>query len=206
MIIASIDKHPILRKGLSIFLECQFPDATIIEAESFSSYQVLHAEKLPDLMILGLEEESVPLEAATIKTLKESLPETLLIIYDGESRYNMAISCLAAGASAYLLKKDELEELSKCIATVLDGKRYVDDQMLSILLSQSQDVINKERSLSTLSRGEYQVAKFLSQGMQTSEIANLQRDKVATINKQRSTIFKKLNITNTIELQDILFS
>ena len=206
MIIASIDKHPVLRKGLSIFLECQFPDATILEAENYESYLTRHGENLPELFIWGLEEESEPLNENSIKELKKRLPNTALIVYDGECRYNMAVACMVAGASGYLLKTDELEELENCINTVLQGRRYVNEEMLSILLSQSQELINREISLSTLSRGEYQVAKFLSQGMQTSEIANLQQFKVATINKQRSNIFKKLNVTNTIELQNILFS
>jgi len=136
MVIASIDKHPVLRKGLGIFLKSQYEHATILEAACFKSFQKTYSTQLPDLIICGLEENSQHFDTNILEIVKEKMPKAALVIYDGEPRYSMAVSCLKAGASGYLLKNEELEELIKCIETVTQGRKYASEILMEIMLSQ----------------------------------------------------------------------
>lgn len=206
MIIASIDKHPVLRKGLGIFLKKQFENATILESRCFESFQNLNPDSKPDLIIMGLEENSVFFDINIIKYVKETMPQTAFIIYDGEARYDMAVSCLVAGANGYLVKNEEVEQLVKCIETAVKGQRYVSGELIEILLNQCFEELSQKTPLASLNRGEYQVAKFLSQGMEVDQIAKLRNYKISTINKQKLNIFRKLNISHTLELRNIVFS
>lgn len=206
MIIASIDRLPIVRKGLGIYLRKKFDKVTVMEAESCKSFEARYSDEKPDLIIMGFTEKSGIKDCAEVSGLKSKFPDTPVIVYDGEPRFNIAVSCLAAGALGYLVKNAPLKELLVCIRTVLNGKRYVNDELVNTLLKQCYHALHNEANLSSLNINELKTAELISKGLTNFEIADLRQKKVSTISKQRSVIYKKLNLSNVIELTNVISS
>ncbi|MEO6686466.1 MAG: hypothetical protein ABIN24_10885 [Dyadobacter sp.] len=139
MIIASIDRHPIIRRGLGLFLREQFENAVLLESENYECFMNSFGNQKPDLFILGFAEESHICESEIVRFVKEKMPNTPIIVYDGEPRYEMAVYTLVAGASSYLVKNSCLSELVKCIESVMQGNRYIGADVKDILLKQCID-------------------------------------------------------------------
>ncbi|MBE9461465.1 response regulator transcription factor [Dyadobacter subterraneus] len=158
MIIASIDRHPIIRRGLGLFLQEQFENAVLLESESYDSFIKSFGSQIPDLFILGFAEESNICESEVVRLVKESMPNTPVIIYDGEPRYEMAVYSLVAGASAYQVKNSCPTELVKCIESVMQGKRYMSENVIDILLKQCMKATMEKEKIALLSEEELIIA------------------------------------------------
>lgn len=206
MIIASIDKHPIIRKGLGLFLQEQFENVVLLESENYESFIKSFEKSHPDLFILGFAEESNICESEIVRFVKEKLPNTPVIVYDGEPRYQMAVYSLVAGASAYLVKNSCLTELVKCIESVLCGKRYMSDDVTDILLKQCMKATRENERIALLSEEELITARLICQGLPSEEIATMRSRKISAINKQKLNIYKKLELTNVVDLTNLILS
>lgn len=206
MIIASIDKHPIIRKGLGLFLQEQFENAVLLESENFECFVNSFGAINPDLFILGFAEESNICESEIVRFVKEKMPDTPVIVYDGEPRYEMAVYSLVAGASSYLVKNGCLTELIKCIESVMKGNRYMSADLTDILLKQCMKATLEKEKIALLSEEELITARLICQGLPSEEIAAIRSRKISSINKQRLNIYKKLEMTNVVELSNLILS
>lgn len=206
MIIASIDRHPIIRKGLGLFLQEQFENAVLLESENFECFMNSFGDQNPDLFILGFAEESNISESEIVRFVKEKMPNTPVIVYDGEPRYEMAVYSLVAGASSYLVKNSCLTELVKCIESVLQGKRYMSVDVTNILLEQCMKATVEKEKIALLSEEELITARLICQGLPSDEIANVRNRKISSINKERLNIYRKLELTNVVELSKLILS
>ncbi|TKT90455.1 response regulator transcription factor [Dyadobacter frigoris] len=206
MIIASIDRHPIIRKGLGLFLQEQFESAVLLESESYESFIKSFTNQVPDLIILGFTEESNICESEIVRIAKEKMPDTPVVVYDGKPRYEMAVYSLVAGASAYLVKNSCLNELVKCLKSVTQGKRYMSDDVMDILLKQCMKAAIEKERIALLSEEELIIARLICQGLPSDEIANIRSRKISVINKQKLSIYKKLEMTNVVELRNLILS
>jgi len=125
MKIASIDKHPIIRSGLSVFLRAHFCDVEMLEAECIHSFQESYKNIIADLIIIGLAEEAEGIDLIMLKQMIRNNPGAAFVIYAGRPQYDLAISSMRIGVRGYLLKSNELDELVRCMDTVMKGERYL---------------------------------------------------------------------------------
>lgn len=190
MIIAFIDKHPIILKGLGLFLREQFEDVVLLEAENYQSYMRLFGDQLPDLFIIGFAEESKINESETVGFVKEEMPDIPVIVYDGEPRYEMALYTLVAGASAYLVKSSCPTELVKCIESVMQGKRYMSEDITDILLKQCMKATIKTNRIMPA----------------TNENVVVQNPVISSIIHQNLSDYSKLDLKNMMELSNLFLS
>lgn len=206
MIIASIDRHPIIRKGLGLFLQEEFENAVLLESENYEGFMNSFGDQNPDLFILGFAEESNISESEIVKFIKEKMPDIPVIVYDGKPRYEMAVYSLVAGANSYLVKNCCLTELVKCIESVMQGKRYMSEDVTDILLKQCMKETEEKEKIALLSEEELITARLICQGLPSEEIATMRSRKISAINKQRLNIYKKLEMTNVVELRNLILS
>lgn len=224
--IAVIDKYPIARAGLACFFKSQFNPICIIGAESMIQMKKLYVDQIPDMVILGIGQHADMQNIEMLKTVKKSYPSAKIILYDEllpemsfpkkqfdtfsdtQSTYlgsELIMRYFHEGANGYLSKCDGILELRNCIVNLLAGKRYLCKPMLELLiykfLSDPIETVIKPRHLT---RREYEIAHYLSEGMKTLEIAKKMDRKASTISTVKKTIFKKLEVDNIIKLRQIL--
>ncbi len=145
MKIASIDKHPIMRAGLSVFLKTHFEKITVIEAECLCSYLATNVYHAPDIIIVGLAEESAGIDMGILKRMMQENPETSFVVYDGRPQVDLAVACFKAGVKGYLLKSNNLNELVQCMESVIEGHHYICYEFESIAKKECVELLAQSR-------------------------------------------------------------
>lgn len=205
MKIVVIDNFPILRSGITTFLKEHFPNATLLETGTISSFsEQVHKVKV-DLFILGISESSNTDNLATIDQIRKMHPDSKFIGYDEKPEAGRILSYMNSGTSGYISKHAELTELKKCIREVLEGRKFISQDIISLLINHKErtdDTQIRYLKRTRLTAHEYEIAKYLSEGMKTGWIATLLNRKASTISTIKSTIYKKLEVDNIVTLRE----
>jgi DNA-binding NarL/FixJ family response regulator len=223
--IALIDNHPIIRTGLGLLIKNNFEKVSIIEAENMDMLANLFPVQVPDLIILGTSQNSGANSLKLVMQTKNAYPASKLIMYDeaaaagqqaasypaayangGPLTSSAAIlGYLRAGANGYLTKQNELSDLLDCVRDVLKGKRYICSEAFDVLLDkQVTEKSSFQKVSDLLTSREYEIARYLSNGMKTSMIAQKLDRKASTISTTKTNIFKKLEVDNILKLRQVM--
>jgi DNA-binding NarL/FixJ family response regulator len=224
--IALIDNHPIIRTGLGLLIKNNFEKVSIIEAENMDMLANLFPVQVPDLIILGTSQNSGANSLKLVMQTKNAYPASKLIMYDeaGATGQQQAASFplpydnggsltgsavilgyLRAGANGYLTKQNELSDLVDCVRDVLKGKRYICSEAFDVLLDkQVAEKSSFQKVSDLLTSREYEIARYLSNGMKTSMIAQKLDRKASTISTTKTNIFKKLEVDNILKLRQVM--
>lgn len=116
------DDHHVLRQGMAQVLDAQ-PDMTIVAQAGDGREAVAAAREFqPDIALLDINmPEMDGVQAA--RHIGESSPATGIIILTMYRRDEYVFEAIKAGASGYLLKEVELDELLAAIRSVAGGER-----------------------------------------------------------------------------------
>ena len=195
------DDHAVVRTGLQMILD-ETTDLCIC-GEASNGYELI--EKLNtnnyDLVILDI---SMP-GKDTIDVLKEiqatwaQLPVVILSMNPDEI---YAVRMIRNGASAYINKETDPQQIIAILRVVLSGKKYFTQTQSEML---AELVIDPEKNSNVLlhealSDREFQIFSMLASGMKKSEIAEKLSISKNTIGNHRSNIMHKMNLTTNSEL------
>ncbi|WP_159478250.1 response regulator [Dyadobacter sp. 3J3] len=118
--IAIIDKHPIFRKGLTLFLSSSFREVSFTETDSLERFYRSYPATKPDLVVIGvdLRSHSYPLQIRWIK--HQYRPVKILVMYDGISDAPTEAKFINVGVDKYISKQENLENLYSTIWKLLN--------------------------------------------------------------------------------------
>lgn len=193
-----VDDHALVRRGLKqIFQET--PDIRVKDeaANCQEAISKILNQKF-DVLILDI---SLPGRSGLdlikqIKELEPQLPILVLSIYP-ESQY--AIRVLKAGASGYMTKDSQPEEVIEAIRKIARGEKHLTAQTVESLVNS----LNHQTSTpphTELSDREYQILLKIAGGQSMTEIARELALSIKTISTYRARILKKLQLKNTSEM------
>jgi len=195
------DDHAVVRTGLQMILD-ETTDLCIC-GEASNGYELLEKLKTDnyDLVILDI---SMP-GKDTIDVLKEiqatwaRLPVVILSMNPDEI---YAVRMIRNGASAYINKETDPQQIIAILRVVLSGKKYFSQQQSEML---AEFVIEPEKNThvllhEALSDREFQIFSMLASGMKKSEIAEKLSISKNTIGNHRSNIMHKMNLATNSEL------
>jgi DNA-binding NarL/FixJ family response regulator len=134
------------------------------------------------------------------RELKKLLPRVKLIFLTMNPDPHVASEALRIGASGYLLKDSEGEELLKAIHNVARGSSYITPQISRAI---EQNFIRDPKSLSRprhLSDRQREVLQMLAEGRTMKEIAYILQIAHRTVRFHKSQIMEELGITTNSEL------
>ena len=196
--VAIVDDHQIVRTG---FRELLSEDSSIsLGFEAANGDEAL--EKLRtspcDVLLLDI---SLPGKSGVdvLRTVRQRYPEMRVLILSGFPEESYALAMIKNGASGYLCKDCERDELLRAIRMVATGRRYVSGRTAELLA----DEMSGERSgvlHEALSDRELQVFLRLARGESVSDIAEQLHLSVKTISTYRSRVTEKLNVSSNAEL------
>lgn len=201
--IAIIDKHPVVRVGLREFVAQHFENAIIIESDNLLKYIENCSARFPDIVILGNTMELFNSVYQSIAEIKRKCRDSQIIIFDESPDHIKIVRSFKAGAKGYLTKFSDMQELYKCICMALQGRIYVCHDALGLILPSHQSHgTGSKRNRASLSPTEYDVAHLLAAGYTISSIEKKMEVKATTIRTLKRRIFKKLNITQMVDLKE----
>ena len=196
-----VDDHPLVREGLALRVSSQ-PDLDVCgEAASADEALSQLEASSPDLAIVDIQlvgSSGIDL----IKEIKARFPSVKMLVVSAYEDSLYAERALRAGALGYINKRQCQERIIEAIRTVLEGRRYVSDEMTQRLFSLA--VTGGDHTLADpiqrLSDRELEVFQLIGQGLKSSAIANRLFLSVHTIDSHREKIRHKLGLKNGNEL------
>ena len=164
-----VDDHAVVRRGLRGFLELLKDFDVVGEAEN-GREGVAAAERLvPDVILMDLlMPEMGGLEA--IAAIKQAHPEIEIVAVTSFIEEEKVTSALEAGASGYLLKDAEAEEVAQAIRAAYNGEVHL-DPAVSRLLAQRMRQRKDAEPVEPLTAREKEVLSQLAKGAANKEIA-----------------------------------
>lgn len=204
--IAVIDKHPVVRAGLEIFIKNNFNEVTIIEFDSFYYFNKVNIDTAPELFIVGNTVELPSQQCSLIMKLKEKNPSAKLIIYDDNPDFLKVSQFVKSGVTGYVTKRSEMTELLNCIAEIQKGKNYFGNDILEVLIPKWATPVDASSQINriTLTHREFEIANYLINGDTVAAISKKLHREVSTIRAIKKNLFNKLKITNLVDLRDSL--
>jgi len=192
------DDHAVVRQGIRQIL-ADTPDFEIVR-EATDGIQVL--EKLReckvDVVVLDL---SMPVMSGleVIKQVRKEFPSVAILVLSFHSEEQYAVRVMKAGASGYLTKGSDPEELITALRSVARGRKYVTGTLAERLAEEIESGSDKLPH-ETLSDREYEVLCLIASGLSIQEIAEKLILSVKTVSTYRTRLVHKMKMHGTAEL------
>jgi two-component system invasion response regulator UvrY len=196
--IAIIDDHAIVRAGLKQFLGDQVDMTVVAEGANGRDAMDIAREGVAQVLLMDL---SMPEQGGvdTLVAIKAREPDLPVLILSGFPEEHYATTLLRQGASGYLNKECDPEEIVKAIRTVVRGRKYITAGVGELLANQYASGNDKpEHEL--LSDREFQVFLRLAKGETIGHMADGMALSVKTVSTYRARVLEKMNLTTNSDL------
>ncbi|MGQ7944290.1 response regulator [Flavobacterium sp. WC2509] len=194
-----VDDHFIVRSGITFLLEKEFNDVSVTEADSFEGALSVCSRIIFDLVILDINLHDGR-KIDMINDLRELQKEVKILIFSAYEEDIYAFRYIQAGANGYLNKFSDSSTTIEAIRTVLKLGKYITSNTLDKFIAFSQDRRESTNIIEVLTPRELEIAEFLVKGYGNIEVANELNLKMTTVSTHKLNIFKKLKVSNVIEL------
>ena len=188
------DDHVMFREGLKQILELDEKINVVAEAsdgaECIEVLQNARQESEPDVLLLDIAMPGMN-GFQVVDVLKKSGNVIPILILTTSNEMDYLIHAIDLGVDGYLLKECGTAELKKAIFTIVDGKSYIQPNLVP-LLQQTM----KKKKLDSLTDREGELLKLLSDGMSNKDIAERLSLSERTVKNHLSSIFKKLEVVD----------
>lgn len=179
------DDHGLFRDSMATWLQ-QYPEEIAISfASDWQSLQTLLDPHL-DLIMLDLAMPGMS-GASSIGQLVKELPTSPVLVVSANEEPHTIQACLKCGASGYITKASEGQEILKAIATVLKGDIY---QPLTI--SQHKFAMPQE----SFSKKQFELLAHLANGESNKAIATNMNLSEGTVKQYVSQLLTMLEVDN----------
>jgi two-component system, NarL family, response regulator NreC len=195
------DDHAMLRHGLSKSLQNEKDMEVIAQAKDGRTTVELAKELSPNLVIMDIGMPDLNGIEATRQIIKEN-PKVKVIALSMHSSKNFIIEMFKAGASGYLLKDCEFDELTSAIRLVMNNKTYISPAISDVVVDNymRQPANAKESAYSVLSQREREILQLLTEGKATKQIAKRLHISPKTVEVHRLNLMGKLKIDSIAQL------
>ncbi|MED3476393.1 response regulator transcription factor [Bacillus thuringiensis] len=194
-----VDDHTVVLKGLAFFLSTQKDLELVGEANNGKEALVKVGETNPDVILMDLYMPEMDGVEATAY-IKKEYPNVKVIVLTSFSDQAHVLPALRAGASGYILKDVEPDQLVEAIRSAYKGNIQLHPDIANALLSQTLPVEEKEEEHSiqvdVLTARENEVLQLLAKGMSNKEIASVLVITEKTVKAHVSSILSKLNLSD----------
>ncbi len=196
--IAIVDDHAMLRAGLRQFLAEQ-PDLVVVAeaADGRAAMDIVRGGEVDVVLLdIAMPGQSGVDVLAAIRAREPTLPVLML---SGHAEAHYAATLLRLGASGYLNKDCDPDELVRAVRTVARGRKFVTTAMAERLaegLGREDDRPLHEQ----LSERELQVFLRLAGGETIGQLATSLSLSVKTVSTYRSRVMGKLLLGSNSDL------
>lgn len=194
------DDHSMVRQGVSLLIKELFFNAKIHQANNFKETLKILRETKIDLLVLDInfpDGNSLNI----IADIKAIQPDSKILIFSAYDEDIYALRYLNAGASGYLNKGSNEQEVKNALKSMMVSGKYITQNIKDRILDSyiSKKPVNP---LELLSNREVEVARLLIKGYGNMEIAEQLQVKKSTVSTFKNRIFEKLEINNLADLID----
>jgi DNA-binding NarL/FixJ family response regulator len=197
-----VDDHPLIREGLTQWINRSGDLEVCGEAES-AAQAMSRVEKLkPDLVLVdislaggdGLE---------LVKSLRALQPDRPLLVLSMHDESLNAGRALRAGARGYLMKRVGGERIVEAIREVFQGRIVLSPAMATHLLEEysgNSSLSGGQSILPNLTDREFEILQLLGEAKSNREIGERLHLSHKTVETHRLNVMRKLKLRNSVKL------
>jgi two-component system, NarL family, response regulator LiaR len=189
------DDHSVVRQGLKMFLALD-PELEVIgEAENGAEAVKLAGELQPDVVLMDLLMPVMDGIAATAE-IKQRFPDVEVVALTSFIEEDRVTAALEAGATGYLLKDADADDVAVAVRRAHAGEVHLDPQVARLLARRIRSRRDDEPAREPLTEREREVLSLVAKGHSNKEIASLLDITERTARTHVSNILGKLDLAS----------
>lgn len=197
-----VDDHTIVRSGVRLLLEAE-PDINVVGEAVDGQEAIAQAGSLrPDVILMDIAMPGMDGLEAT-QQIKTKWPDIGVLVLTMHRTDDYFFEMLKAGASGYVLKGAQTDELIDAVRVVSRGEVFLYPTMAVKLV---EDYLNRSSHGNDhhppLSPRESEIFRLLVDGYNNKEIAEKLVVSPSTVHSHRSNLMAKLGLNTRHELVD----
>ena len=196
-----VDDHPIVRNGLRDVLEASGRFEVVGQAEDGDEAVRTAQRTVPQVIVMDvIMPNKDGIDAC--REIMELLPDTRVLMLTASGEMDAVIEAVAAGATGYLQKYSQPEELVEAVLDVAEGRLRLPDKVVrevfALVRRDREDTSN--RALDRLTALERETLTMFASGRSYSEIAEARGKSAVTVRNTLYRIQDKLGVKSKQEL------
>ncbi len=197
-----VDDHAVVRAGIRLLLDSQADMKVVGEAQN-GREALVQAKKLkPDVALMDITMPDMDGVEAT-QLIKGACPQVLILALTMHEEAAYFFRMLKAGASGYVVKGANPDELLNAIRAVFRDKAYLFPSLARKLLDdylERLEMGEEKDSYAKLTVREKEVLKLIGEGYTSREIAEILFISINTVDRHRTNVMDKLGMHNKSQL------
>lgn len=200
------DDHQLFREGVKRIIELESDMEVIAECADGEEVITVCRNLLPDIVLMDINMPNVNGVEAT-QAVREHCPDTRVIVLSIHDDEAYVFETLRTGASGYLLKDMEAEDLVEAVRLVARGDAYIHPKVTGKLidefrrLSDGEGASGRFRTMplnsgwrNVLTRREMEVLKLMAEGRSNRAIGEHLFISEKTVKNHVSSILQKMDV------------
>jgi len=198
-----VDDHKLIRDSWSFILNSDQRFRVVGETNNGDEAIQMVETLRPAIILMDVNMAPVNGFDAARRVL-EVAPDSKIIAVSMHTMPAYAKRMMQIGALGYVTKNSSKDEMIRAIIEVNDGKKYVCEEVKSILANKELDEDGMSADMNNLSRRELDIIKLIKEGLSSKEIAVQLDISLKTVEVHRYNILKKLKLKNTAALVNFI--
>lgn len=189
-----VDDHPLVQEGLRSLLREEKEIELCGYAMTATSCLGFFASNTADVILMDIELPDMN-GIDLCKEIKSKYPGIMVLGLSTFNQGSYVTKMMENGASGYVLKNADKEELLEAIRIVNKGKTY-----LSFEAGQAMRKIHASPQVPLITRREKEILTLIAEGFTNPEIAEKIFVSPSTVDSHRKNLLAKLDVKNTAAL------
>jgi len=191
------DDHAVVRAGVRRLLEQYSGIEVVAEAESGEQAYQMYAECLPSVLVMDVSMPGMG-GLESLRRIMHRYPSAKVVMFSMHATPAFARHALEYGASGYVVKTGDTDDLVNAVLDAVKGKSYLSAEVAHNLALQGKS--GGEDPTQKLTAREFEVFRLLAEGRVVEEIAILLNISQKTASNYQTTLKQKLGLTSPVSL------
>lgn len=206
--IALADDQILFREGIASIIKNENDFSLIMEADNGLDFiaKIKSTNELPDILLMDMEMPGMD-GMQLNDEIRKKFPSIKVIVLSVHAKERLIARMIQAGASGYLLKNCNKDELLTAVRNVYNNGFYITPNVIQALQSpqaNAKGMTNIQSIPIDLSQREIEVLKLICEEFSNAEIAEQLFISVRTVDGHRNNLLAKTGCHNTAGL--VLFA
>lgn len=195
--LAIVDDHPMILEGLRSLLQQKDQFQIFSFTKGLAVLDFIQENKVDIVLMDIVLSDGSGLDYC--KSIKQKLPETIVIGISNQAERSIIFRFLENGGNGYILKNADPQEIIDCIDNAIKGNLALSKEVQTIMMRGSSDRFEIPR----LTKREQQILSAIADGNTSVEIGEKLFISVITVETHRRNLLQKFKAKNMIELVKI---
>jgi two-component system invasion response regulator UvrY len=196
-----VDDHVVVRSGIKTLLSEIYNPAEIHEAMNGDTAIAKLKNEQFDLIIMDIQMPNTD-TLGLMEYIHITYPAAKVLMFSMSAENIYAKRFMKAGASGFVSKEAPLEDITRAISTILNGKKYISDTLAEKLAEDSYSG-KSGNPFNELSPREFEIVSLLLEGKTVTDISHALNIQTSTVGTHKARLFEKLGVTNILELKEM---